>query len=150
MLPGRQTPEGQALRRFALTGQGQEGPEMEASLPAGWMSNPRGAKSQESLGQTASLTRERGATDFQGEQDPEGGFVRMSRFFGNGAPAGERQEGKGRREPVRLLVRKKLWRENPAGASGTKQGHKAWGGASRQEVGKTWRRNVVEQAKLLR
>jgi hypothetical protein len=76
-----------------------------------------------------------------GEQGPEGGSVRVSRFFGNEVPDGERQEGKGRREAARLRARGKLRRENPAGASGMKQGHKALGGVSRQEVEKTWRRN---------
>jgi hypothetical protein len=54
------------------------------------------------------LKQQTGATDFQGEQSPEGGFHRGSSFFGRKAAVEERQEGKGRRETEPFLERGKL------------------------------------------
>jgi len=72
------------------------------------MSNPRGAQSQESNVLSGGLNSRRRATDLPGEQGPEGGSVQASRFFGSGVRGGERQEGSGRRETVRIRAREKL------------------------------------------
>jgi len=59
---------------------------------------------------------------------------------------GERQEGNAVPRGARLELGERLWRANPKGVTGMKQGREASGEARRQEAAKAWRRNVPGEA----